>query len=53
MPAAHSRPTTRNHLALPLGYRLQEYTIEALLGSGSFGLTYLARDNNLQCQVAI
>lgn len=49
----HSRPTARNHVALPVGYRLQEYTIEALLGTGGFGLTYLARDNNLQCQVAI
>lgn len=49
----NSRPTTRSHVALPVGYALQEYTIEALLGSGGFGLTYLARDNNLQCQVAI
>lgn len=48
-----SRPATRNHVALPVGYELHEYTIEALLGTGSFGLTYLARDNNLQCQVAI
>ena len=47
------RPTTRNHVALPAGYELQEYTFEALLGTGGFGLTYLARDNNLQCQVAI
>lgn len=46
-------PSTRNHVALPIGYDLHEYTIEALLGTGSFGLTYLARDNNLQCQVAI
>lgn len=52
-PADSARPTTRNHVALPVGYRLQEYTIEALLGTGGFGLTYLARDNNLQCQVAI
>jgi len=49
----HNRPTTRNHVALPVGYPLQEYTIEALLGTGGFGLTYLARDNNLQRQVAI
>lgn len=49
----HSRPTARNHVALPVGYQLQEYIIEALLGTGGFGLTYLARDNNLQCQVAI
>lgn len=45
--------TTHNHVALPVGYELNEYTIEAVLGSGGFGITYLARDNNLQCQVAI
>ncbi len=49
----HSRPATRNHVALPAGYQLQEYAIEAILGSGGFGITYRARDNNLQCQVAI
>ena len=53
MASGHGRPTTRNHVALPVGHRLQEYTIEALLGTGGFGLTYLARDNNLQRQVAI
>jgi serine/threonine protein kinase len=42
-----------NHVALPVGFALQEYTIEAVLGAGGFGITYLARDNNLQCQVAI
>ena len=51
--AEHSRPTARNHVALPAGYTLQEYTIEAVLGSGGFGITYRARDNNLQCLVAI
>lgn len=42
-----------NYVALPVGCPLHEYTIEAVLGSGGFGITYLARDNNLQCQVAI
>ena len=42
-----------SHVALPLGFPLQEYTIEAVLGVGGFGITYLARDNNLQCRVAI
>lgn len=50
---ASGRPASRNLVALPLGYRLHEYTIEAILGSGGFGITYRARDNNLQCQVAI
>jgi hypothetical protein len=45
--------TTHNHVALPAGHQLNEYTLEAVLGSGGFGITYLARDNNLQCQVAI
>lgn len=47
------QPTTRNLIALPFGYALHEYTIETVLGTGGFGITYLARDNNLQCQVAI
>lgn len=44
---------TANHVALPVGYELHEFTIESLLGTGGFGITYLARDNNLQTQVAI
>jgi serine/threonine protein kinase len=46
-----NQPT--NHVALRPGYSLNEYTLEAVLGAGGFGITYLARDNNLQCQVAI
>lgn len=42
-----------NPTALPAGFVLQEYTIEAVLGAGGFGITYLARDGHLQCQVAI
>jgi serine/threonine protein kinase len=38
---------------LPRGYGLQEYRIEKLLGIGGFGLTYLARDQNLNLQVAL
>jgi len=38
---------------LPRGYGLQEYRIEKLLGVGGFGLTYLARDENLNLQVAL
>ena len=39
--------------ALPIGYSLQEYTIEAVLGIGGFGITYLAHDTHLHHKVAI
>ncbi len=39
--------------ALPVGYRLGEYAIEAVLGQGGFGITYRARDTRLGAQVAI
>ena len=39
--------------ALPPGHRLGEYRIEHYLGSGGFGITYLATDENLDLQVAI
>jgi serine/threonine protein kinase len=39
--------------ALPNGYTLQEYRIEAMIGAGGFGLTYLAHDGNLNTKVAI
>ncbi len=32
---------------------LQNYTIRSVLGQGSFGITYLAQDNNLHMKVAI
>ncbi|MEO8544308.1 MAG: serine/threonine-protein kinase [Burkholderiaceae bacterium] len=44
---------THSDIALPRGYRLQEYQIESTLGIGGFGLTYLATDANLNMQVAI
>ncbi len=40
-------------LALPRGYTLHEYRIEAMIGAGGFGLTYLAHDSNLNLKVAI
>ena len=46
-------PPTANHIALPVGFALHEYTIETMLGAGGFGITYRARDNNLHSQVAI
>jgi len=39
--------------ALPRGYQLHEYRIESVLGQGSFGITYLARDTVLDLRVAI
>jgi formylglycine-generating enzyme required for sulfatase activity/serine/threonine protein kinase len=38
---------------LPIGFVLQEYRIERVLGHGGFGVTYLARDRYLNALVAI
>ena len=38
---------------LPPGHQLEDYTIESVLGSGSFGITYLAVDKSLGSKVAI
>jgi serine/threonine protein kinase len=52
---AHSEraPASGNHIALAVGTKLLEYVIERVLGSGGFGIGYLARDTNLLCEVAI
>jgi len=39
--------------ALPTGYTIAEYRIDAVLGHGGFGITYLAHDTSLGAQVAI
>jgi len=39
--------------ALPPGYALHEYRIDSLIGTGGFGLTYLATDANLNLKVAL
>ncbi|HEX8989918.1 MAG TPA: serine/threonine-protein kinase [Rhodocyclaceae bacterium] len=52
-PRPQGAPASGNHVALTVGTELLEYTIERVLGSGGFGIGYLARDRNLQCQVAI
>ena len=44
-------PVFRN--ALPLQSRLHEYRIDQVLGAGGFGITYRARDVNLDKDVAI
>jgi len=46
-------PTTDHGQALPPGTRLEEFVIERVLGSGGFGITYLARDTSLGRQVVI
>ncbi len=38
---------------LPPGFRLHWYQVQSLLGDGGFGITYLARDTNLNQLVAI
>ena len=39
--------------ALPPGYRIREYEILRVLGTGGFGITYLAHDTSLDRDVAI
>ena len=38
---------------LPTGTRLEQFFIERVLGSGGFGVTYLATDSRLNRQVVI
>jgi len=45
-----STPATQ---ALPAGTRLEQFIIEHVLGSGGFGITYLATDNRLGRKVVI
>jgi len=45
--------STVYHNALALNSTLGEYRLEAVLGVGGFGITYLARDAHLDKQVAI
>ena len=39
--------------ALPGGYQVHWYELERVLGQGGFGITYLARDRNLNQPVAV
>ena len=40
-------------LLLPKGYEIEEFRIEAALGVGGFGITYLAYDRKLERRVAL
>lgn len=53
MPAPPPREAAASSLALRAGYALHEYRVNALLGQGGFGITYLATDVNLGSKVAI
>ena len=39
--------------ALPKGHSIEEYEIVRVLGAGGFGITYLARDHNLDGPIAL
>ena len=46
-------PIEDHESALPLGTILKEYEVESVLGVGGFGITYLAKDSNLDKLVVI
>ena len=39
--------------ALQSGFRLHWYELDSVIGQGGFGITYLARDTNLEQPVAV
>ena len=51
-PVTGPSPEARQ-LALPPGFRLHEYRIDAVLGQGGFGIAYAATDVNLDARVVI
>ncbi len=44
---------TETSTTLPVGYMLQDFEVESVLGVGGFGITYRARDIHLNRHVAI
>jgi len=52
-PLAADDPAVPPSQSLPSGSRLEEFVIERVLGSGGFGITYLAKDSRLGRKVVI
>ena len=48
-----SRPTTEDYVSLPPGALVGRFEIVSVLGQGGFGITYRARDTQLDRDVAI
>ncbi len=44
---------TKKSNTLPVGYRLHQYRVEAVLGAGGFGITYMAVHEALQTRAAV
>jgi formylglycine-generating enzyme required for sulfatase activity len=53
MPESGTSSEPLSTQALPAGTRLEEFVIEKVLGSGGFGITYLAKDARLGRSVVI
>jgi serine/threonine protein kinase len=51
--AAALTVTDQRQVALPVGHQVHWYEIRAVVGQGGFGITYLAKDTNLDHLVAI
>lgn len=45
--------TNNNTNTLPIGYQLQQYRIQSVLGQGEFGITYLAHNTELYYKVIV
>jgi formylglycine-generating enzyme required for sulfatase activity len=45
--------TEKTKNTLPIGYQLQDYCIQSILGEGEFAINYLAQDTKTNTQVAL